>query len=299
MVINRRDFVRLSGVAAVAASLPAGAFSPPRQLPTRPIPGTDERLSVIGLGNSQAFRESDGATSGRLLEIYTEHGGRYVDVSGSSGAFVGRLAQEMGATRQLFFGNYIDPAEESAMRDGVTALITAQGKPGLDLAHTRDLDGFRARHAVYRELQEDGLVRYVGIARTGKQNFEAMEQLIRDGLIDFIQVNYSMLEPEAGESLLPLAMDEGIAVAISRPFLNGNYFSVVSGHDLPAWAAEFDCESWAQFSLKFILSHPAVTCVLTETADLDHALDNLGAGFGELPDESTRKRMQNHMNALR
>lgn len=295
---NRRDFIRLSGVAALAASMPAFAFSPPRQLATRTVPGTDESLSVVGLGNSQAFREGDAETSARLLEIYTDHGGRYVDVSGSSGAFVGQLAREMGATEQLFFGNYVDPGAEAAMRAHVAALKMAQDKPALDLVHTRDLDGFRTHHGVYRELQEDGQVRYLGIARTGKQNFPNMEQLMRDGLVDFIQVNYSMLEPEAGESLLPLALDKGIAVAISRPFINGDYFSVVSGHDLPEWAAEFDCESWAQFSLKFILAHPAVTCVLTETANVGHALDNLGAGFGRLPDETMRKRMRDYMVAL-
>ena len=298
-VTNRRDFIRLSGVAALAASLPATALSPPRRLPTRPIPGTDETLSVIGLGNSQAFRAGDRATSAGLLEIYVEHGGRYVDVGGSSGPFVGQLAGEMGASGQLFLGSYIDPGEESLMRENAAALIAAQGKPALDLVHTRDLDGFRASHGVYRELKEDGLVRFIGIARTGKQNYGAIEQLIRDGLVDFIQVNYSMLEPEAGEGLLPLAMDEGIAVAISRPFMNGNYFSVVEGHNLPSWAAEFDCASWAQFSLKFILANPAVTCVLTETANLDHARDNLGAGFGRLPDESMRQRMQDYLVALR
>lgn len=296
---NRREFIRLSGAAALAASLPVEARSPrPWQLPGRAIPGTDEQLSVVGLGNSQAFRAGNEETSARLLEIYIEHGGRYVDVGGSSGMFVGELGARMGATEQLFFGSYVDPAAESAMRDAVTGLLAAQDKSALDLVHTRDLDGFRARHGVYRELREDGQVRFIGIARTGKQNYDVIEQLIRDGLVDFIQVNYSMLEPEAGDSLLPLAMDAGVAVAISRPFINGNYFSVVEGHELPAWAAEFDCASWAQFSLKYILAHPAVTCVLTETANPKHAIDNLGAGIGRLPDEAMRKRMQNYLLAL-
>ena len=294
---SRRDFMRLAGGAAIVASLPVSAQQPPL-LPQREIPGTNEALSIIGLGNSQAFRNGNAKVAGELLQLYVERGGRYVDVGGSSAGFVGQLGKEMGATEQLFFANYIDPAEASAMRNEVTDLAAAQGKSALDLVHTRDLEGFRLRHDAYREMQEDGLVRFIGIARTGKPNYGAIEQLIRDGLVDFIQVNYSMLEPEAAESLLPLAMEEGIAVAISRPFMNGNYFSVVEGHELPGWAAEFDCESWAQFSLKYILAHPAVTCVLTETANPEHAIDNFGAGFGRLPDAQTRQRMQDHLRAL-
>jgi diketogulonate reductase-like aldo/keto reductase len=294
---SRRDFMRLAGGAAIVASMPVSAQQPPL-LPQREIPGTNEALSIIGLGNSQAFRNGDAKVAGELLQLYVERGGRYVDVGGSSAGFVGQLGKEMGAIEQLFFANYIDPAEASAMRNEVTDLAAAQGKAALDLVHTRDLEGFRLQHDAYREMQEDGLVRFIGVARTGKPNYGSIEQLIRDGLVDFIQVNYSMLEPEAAESLLPLAMEEGIAVAISRPFMNGNYFSVVEGHELPGWAAEFDCESWAQFSLKYILAHPAVTCVLTETANPEHAIDNFGAGFGRLPDAQTRQRMQDHLRAL-
>jgi aryl-alcohol dehydrogenase-like predicted oxidoreductase len=112
-------------------------------------------------------------------------------------------------------------------------------------------------------------------------------------------VNYSPLEREAEDEILPMAMDSGIAVNINRPFINGDYFRLVRGHDLPEWASKFDAESWAQFSLKFILSHPAVNCVLTETADPDHALDNIGGGFGRMPDKETRERIVAHLESLR
>ena len=118
-----------------------------------------------------------------------------------------------------------------------------------------------------------------------------MMALMEAGAVDFVQVNYSMLEPQAADRLLPMARDLGIAVLINRPFINGEYFSVVRGHALPSWAAEIGCDTWAKFSLKYILSHPAVTCVLTETANPSHAADNIGAGFGPMPDEKTRKRM--------
>jgi len=122
--------------------------------------------------------------------------------------------------------------------------------------------------------------------------------MMATGTVDFLQVNYSMLETAADRQVLPMALDKGVAVTINRPFINGDYFSLVRGHELPEWASEFDCHSWAQFALKFILANPAVTCVLTETANPEHALDNIGAGFGRLPDEKTRQRMVQHLASL-
>jgi diketogulonate reductase-like aldo/keto reductase len=122
--------------------------------------------------------------------------------------------------------------------------------------------------------------------------------LMREGVVDFIQINYSMMEPEAADEILPLARDLGIAVVINRPFMNGDYFAMAKGHELPGWAADFDCESWAQFSLKYIVSHPVVNCVLTETSNPEHVVDNLNAGFGILPDENTRKKMREYFLGL-
>jgi diketogulonate reductase-like aldo/keto reductase len=147
-------------------------------------------------------------------------------------------------------------------------------------------------------LKEEGKVRYLGVARSGRQNFDSMVQLIESGLIDFVQVNYSLVEPEAAERVLPAAADRGVAVIINRPFQNGNYFSMVRGKELPEWAADFDCHSWAQFSLKFILAHPAVNCVLTETTDPDHAIDNLGGGFGRLPNDQELAKMREVIRSM-
>jgi diketogulonate reductase-like aldo/keto reductase len=136
------------------------------------------------------------------------------------------------------------------------------------------------------------LTRYVGVARHRESYHQEMMDLMEAGVVDFVQVNYSMLEPEAEKRLLPMAQDKGVAILTNRPFLNGEYFKLVKGHELPAWTQEFDCHSWAQFSLKFIVSNPAVTCVLTETAKPHHAVDNLGGGMGRLPDPETRERMR-------
>ncbi|MGI9270522.1 MAG: aldo/keto reductase [Woeseiaceae bacterium] len=289
-MINRREFLGFSGATALASAIPALALESDKIVP-RLIPGTDEALPIIGLGNSSSFRESDLTAAADLLDIFLEHGGGYVDVGGVSRMSVGTIAQSRDAQDKIFFGNYIDPKGHGAMRSEIANVAAGQGKPALDLVHTRNLNGYRENHDFYLKLKEEGLVRYIGIARSGAQNFDAIGRLVKDGLVDFIQVNYSLVEPEAAERLLPFAADNGVAVNINRPFINGRYFGMIRGMQLPAWAAEFDCNSWAQFSLKFIVANPAVNCVLTETADPAHAIDNLGAGFGSLPDLATQKKM--------
>jgi aryl-alcohol dehydrogenase-like predicted oxidoreductase len=289
-VTNRREFLGYSGAAAFVAAMPVLAADK-EKIPARLIPGTDEYLPVIGLGNSGSFREADLTAAADLLDIFLQHGGGYVDVGGVSRMSVGSIAKSRDASDKFFLGNYVEPKSGAAIRSEVSAVAEGQGKSALDLVQTRNLDGYRQNHNLYRELQDEGLVRYVGIARSGSQSFANIERLIKDGLVDFIQVNYSLAEPQAAERLLPFAADNGVAVNINRPFINGRYFGLVSGHQLPEWAADFDCESWAQFSLKFIVANPAVNSVLTETADPEHAIDNLGAGYGELPDKATQAKM--------
>jgi len=295
---NRREFLKYSGAAALLASAPMRAFSQQRLLPTRAIPGSNESMPIIGLGNSRSFRADDLSPASSLLDIFLEHGGRYVDVGGSSAFSVGKLAQQKNVTDKLFLGTYVDPKDAQIMRQEVLTTAKAQGKSALDLVHTRNLAEYRAQHDKYLSLKEEGKVRYIGIARSGRQNFDSMVQLIESGLVDFVQVNYSLVEPEAAERVLPIAAENGIAIVINRPFQNGNFFSMIRGKELPEWTADFDCHSWAQFSLKFILAHPAVNCVLTETTDPDHAIDNLGAGFGRLPDEQEQARMRDVIRTL-
>jgi diketogulonate reductase-like aldo/keto reductase len=296
-VTNRREFLGYSSAAALAVAIPAFAADKAK-IPARLIPGTNESLPVIGLGNSGSFREADLTVAADLLDIFLEHGGGYVDVGGVSRMSVGSIAKSRKAAEKLFFGNYVEPQAVGAMRNEVATVAAGQGKSALDLVHTRNLSAYRQSHDLYRALQDEGLVRYIGIARSGAGSFGEISRLIEDGLVDIIQVNYSLAEPQAAERLLPLAADKGVAVNINRPFINGRYFDLVRGATLPAWAAEFDCESWAQFALKFIVAHPAVNTVLTETANPKHAIDNLGAGYGALPDLATQKKMRQTIQNL-
>lgn len=289
---NRRDFLRYA--TALAASLPLPAVlraADEPQLPTRPIPGTDDRLPIVGLGNSQAFKDGDLEGTRALFELFHARGGAYVDVIGDARFVAAKVAREVGIQNDLFFGTYVLQKSDEADRIDARKILAAQGKPTLDLVLSLDIAEYTRRADSFRRLKDEGLARYVGVARHRAEFHEPMMALMQAGAVDFVQVNYSMLEPEAGERLLPLAQDLGVAILINRPFVNGDYFRLVKGKPLPEWAAEFDCHSWAQFSLKFILSHPAVNCVLTETANPRHALDNIGGGFGRLPDEATRQRM--------
>lgn len=296
---DRRSFLKFSGASLLAPSFFAAGAESNQTLARRAIHGTSERLAVVGLGNSNAFRRGDRPVAQDLLELYFRHGGNYIDASGSSAAFVGGLAKEMSAQDQAFIANYLSPDQRQTMQQAAAALAKAQGKSALDLVHTRDIQGFAAEQSRYQALKVEGLVRYLGVARIGNTEVhDFIGGLVEAKRVDFIQVNYSILEPGAANRLLPLAQDKGVSVAISRPFINGNYFRLVQDKALPTWATEFDCASWAQFSLKYVLSHPAVTCVLTETANPNHALDNLGAGFGRLPDEAMRQRMATHLRSL-
>lgn len=291
---NRREFIRYTSAAfaALSTQLPATLqAAQSEKLPTRLIPGTDEGLPVIGLGNADVFQSGNLEVSRQLLDIFMSKGGAYVDTSGKGRYLVGGIMREMNAQDELFLGTYVGASSEKAGWEELMSVKDWQGGGALDLVLTRNLRDFGSHPDKFLRWKDEGLTRYVGVARPNKRYYEAMMKFMVAGTVDFVQVNYSILEPEAAETLLPMAQDKGVAVLINRPFLNGKYFSIIKGHELPEWAAEFDCHSWAQFALKFILAHPAVNTVLTETSNPKHVVDNLDGGIGRLPDEKTRQRM--------
>mgnify|MGYP001820856417 CR=1 FL=1 len=296
---SRRKFLKTTAAGAAALTLPAWTDVALAQakLPTRPIPGTDELLPVIGLGNSRVFREGDMAASLGLIRTFHERGGGYIDCMGLSRFVVSEVVKQMNAGRDLFLGTYFMDEEEPVMRENIKRILEITGKSQLDLVHAYPEFAIQ-NWDMFRRWKDEGLTRHIGISRHNKEYYEDMMSLMETDTVDFIQVNYSPLEREAEERILPMAMDKGIAVNINRPFINGDYFSLVRGHELPEWASEFNAVSWAQLSLKFILSHPAVNCVLTETANPDHLLDNIGGGFGAMPDTETRERIFAHLKSL-
>jgi diketogulonate reductase-like aldo/keto reductase len=297
---NRRDFLKKTATITSALALPASwsaGLLAQQLLPRRPIPGTSDSLPVIGLGKSTVFRKNDVPGTTALIKLFHEKGGAYVDCSGDSRFVVARAASSLGIGSDLFLGTYFNGDDERAMRQNIQHLLEITGKKQLDLVQSYP-EFAEPNWNMFRKWKEEGLTKFIGVARHHQSYYDTMMKMMATDTVGFLQVNYSPLETEADKQVLPMALDKGVAVTINRPFINGDFFARVRGHELPAWAAEFDCKSWAQFSLKFILSNPAVTCVLTETANPKHALDNIGAGFGRLPDEKTRLRMVQYLKNL-
>ena len=205
---------------------------------------------------------------------------------------------QFAAHDDLFLGTNISAQNAEADLQAITTAKEIQGKDTLDLLQLQRPADFPAQWPRMQRWREEGHTRYIGIAATGNRFFDLFESLLQQGSPDFIQINYSMMEPESGERILPLARDKGVAVVTNRPFLNGRYFSTVAEVKLPEWAADFDCHSWAQFSLKWILANPIVNCTVTETTKVHHAIDNLSAGLGRLPDEQARARMQEFIRSV-
>lgn len=290
--------MKQTGIATSALTLPWSVVAnAQQQLPRRAIPGTDETLPIVGLGTGGVFFEGDVDASRGLMEILREHGGSYMDCLYGARTVVAQVINELNAPDEFFMGAYVMGETDEESRAAIAQLLELSGKDSLDLCHAWN-EFAVPNWDLMRGWKEDGLARYIGVSRNATTHYEDIIKLMNTGDVDIVQVNYSALETDAENVILPMAMDKGIAVNINRPFLNGDYFSLVSGHDLPEWAADFDCETWAQFSLKYILSHPAVNCVITETSNPDHAIDNIEAGFGRMPDEGQRKQIAAHLKGL-
>ena len=293
-MMNRREFIRDAGAVGAVLSLTnaiADQAVEMARMPTRPIPSSGELLPIVGLGNSQSFRDGNYENSRKLLDILIGHGGSFVDSWSSVQEILGRYMHEHDAKSKLFLANNIGATSAQDSGAAIRYAKETQGKAVLDLLQLPNPGDFDKQWRLTRDAKEQGHARYIGIAISRSRYYDLVESLINSGTADFIQVNYSMLEPESGDRLLPVARDKGVAVVVNRPFINGQYFALVKDRTLPSWAAEFDCQSWAQFSLKYILANLAVNCVLTETSKIKHAIENLSAGFGSLPDEKTRVHM--------
>lgn len=295
---TRREFLvaGLSGAGFLLAR-PRG-LTGQETLPTRAIPGTGEPLPVVGLGSTKAVLKipTEGTEPvASVLRVLVEHGGRVVDTSARPeeiDAQFGRVLNEPDLRDRLFVATKINTPDPET---GIGQMRRTQrlfGRRTLDLVQIESLRGLEAHWPRLREWKESGEARYIGVTVSSDDAHDRLESFMRAESPDFVHLNFSVVETRAEERLLPLAADRGMAVLINRPFLNGSWFGLVAGHELPAWAAEFDCASWAQFSLKYILSHPAVTCVLTETTNPRHMEENLRAAFGRLPDETTRRRIR-------
>ncbi|WP_233582916.1 aldo/keto reductase, partial [Corallococcus sp. CA053C] len=269
----------------------------PRML-TRPIPKSGEALPVIGLGTWQTFdvggAPGERAPLAQVLQKFFAAGGRLIDSSpmyGRSEAVVGDLLKQTGQEQTPFLATKVwtrGKAEGSAQ---IQASLQRMGHGRMDLMQVHNLLDVDTHLHVLRELKAAKKLRYLGVTHYARSAFDDLERHIKTSALDFVQLPYSLAMRDAEARLLPAAKEHGVAVLVMEPFDKGNLFRKMKGRALPAWAADFDCTSWAQFFLKFILGHPAVNCPLPATSDPAHLEDNVKAGLGRLPDEKLRAKM--------
>lgn len=300
--LTRRSFLGMATAATLGHTLPFAAAD--TIMARRRIPGTAEDLPVIGLGTSDEFERmpADGGVELRaVLNTLLEYGGTLVDTApgyGDAERVLGKLTADDNMAERLFLSTKVRSRGRDAGLRSMQESAALLGKSPLDLMMVHSLVDADTQLDNLQRWKEEGRVRFIGITTSQRSGFDRMESLIEKRDLDFIQVNYSPLEPEAAERVIPAARERGVAVMINRAFVNGRYFSLVRGRELPAWVDEFDCESWAQLSLKWILGNPDVTCVLAATSRARHMADNAAAGMGGLPDTAARQRIRRLLQDL-
>lgn len=282
----------LHGVVAAGTSTTTFAASAVQR---RRIPKTGELVPCVGLGTSRTLDVDPAGDLTGLTEVvrrFLDAGGSLIDSSpmyGRAEAVVGRVLQGLGRS-DVFFATKVwtDKGREA----GIAQMGDSErlmGAARIDLMQIHNLVDYKTHLATLREWKAEGRVRYIGA--TEMKRFDEVERIVREDALDFIQIPYSMKERAVEARVLPAAREHGVAVLVMRPFERAGLFERVEGKPLPDWAAEFDCTSWAQFFLKWVLAHPAVTCPIPATSKPEHLDDNMAAGVGRLPDEALRKRM--------
>jgi aryl-alcohol dehydrogenase-like predicted oxidoreductase len=313
MMDRRRCIAMALGAGAALALGPRlTAGSTAAALLARPIPSSGEKIPVVGLGSSATFRSvaerEDVAALRDVLAALVAGGATVFDTApsyGASEAVAGRLARELGITGRLFWatkvnvaprgGETVDPA---AARAQVEQSFRRFGVGTMDLIQVHNLGDVPVQLGILKELKAAKRVRYIGVTSTSKGQYGELARVMRQEPLDFIGVDYAVDNRSVEETILPLAVERGIAVMVYLPFGRTRLFQRVGDRPLPAWAADFDAASWAQFFIKYVLGHPAVTVVTPATSQARHMSDNLGGGAGRVPDTATRRRMAAFIDAL-
>jgi diketogulonate reductase-like aldo/keto reductase len=264
----------------------------------RRIPSSGESLPVIGLGTWQAFDIGSTPAERQPLEevlaLFAKLGGRVVDSSpmyGRAEQVFGEIATKLDLHESLFLATKVWTTGKQQGIDSMEKSLAKLQVKRIDLMQVHNLVDAHTHLATLRDWKQQGRTRYLGITHYVSSAYSEVAKLLRSKQLDFVQINYSLLEREAEEQILPLARDRRVAIIVNRPFGGGDLFARVRQKPLPEWAAEFDCHSWAQFLLKWIIGHPAVTCAIPATSNVRHLEDNMQSGVGRLPDAKLRQRM--------
>ncbi len=309
ITLTRREAAQLIGGAAAAVSLwpisarPASTATSAQLL--RAIPSTGEKIPALGLGTSRTFDVGHSPNErGPLREVlrrFVELGGKVVDTSpmyGRAEEVIGDLTSDLKVRDSLFLASKVWTTGKKEGIESIERTAALLQTKRLDLMQVHNLIDLDVQLATLRAWKEEGRIRHIGITHYVESSFPAVEKILQREKLDFLQINYSIAERGAEKRILPLAREKGVAVLVNRPFARGNLFSRLRAQPLPEWTAEFDCKSWAQFLLKWILANTAVTCAIPATSKAGHLEDNMGAGTGRLPDEKMRQRMVQAISSL-
>jgi diketogulonate reductase-like aldo/keto reductase len=313
---TRREALRVGAGVLATASFAPGLAAPDRTEPVvrasvgreiirKPIPRSGEEIPVIGLGTWQTFMVEDSeeelAPLREVLRSFVELGGRVIDSSpmyDPAERVTGDLASDLGVIDDLWVATKVWTEGEAEGRAQMERSMSELRRSSIELMQVHNLVDVQVHLDTIQAWKEQNRFRYIGITNTSLQRYPAVEALLADHRLDFLQTNYSLGERQSAERLLPAAIERGVAVIAARPFAGGGLFPLVRNQPLPEWSAEFDITTWSQFFLKYIVSHPAVTCAIPATSNPDHLRQNMGAGVGRLPDEATRRRMEQLIDSL-
>jgi aryl-alcohol dehydrogenase-like predicted oxidoreductase len=306
--------LELSALAGAACTVPASLLNALESgdIIKRAIPSSGEKLPIVGLGSSATFRtvaqSEDVSALQSVLQTLVDNGGSVFDTApgyGASEEVAGQIVQDLGLQEKVFWATKVNVAPRgggSADPDAARAQIERSfryiGKDPIDLIQVHNLGDVPAQTAILKELKEVGRVRYIGVTSTSTRQYPDLANAMRNERLDFIGVDYAVDSRESAESILPLAQELGIAVLAYVPFGRTRLWARVRGLEVPGWAEEFGADTWGKFFIKYVAAHPAVTCVTPATSKPNNMLDNIGAAFGELPDEATRRRMAEYVDAL-
>jgi diketogulonate reductase-like aldo/keto reductase len=297
LTMNRREALAMLSAMGVAGLAPSHALAQ-QQMPLRTVPSTGEMLPVVGLGSSKVVSQiADNGTEpvAAVLRALVANGGAVVDSwprNPANDTGFGEVINLPGLRDSLFVTTKIDQVGKEA---GIAQFRQTQElyqRETIDLVQIFSLTDLETQWPNLKDWKDEGSARYIGVTVSNYERYDQLIEFLGRETPDFVQMNYSITERRAEERLLPMAADMGLAVLLNRPFMNGAYFGRLEGRPFPEWAAEFDCTSWAQFSLKYILAHPTITTVFTETSNPAHMEENAQASYGRMPDAAARARMR-------
>ena len=313
-MLTRRDYLKYSAMAGAACAVPTSVLAAIESgsIIKRAIPKSGEEIPVVGLGSSATFRtvaQSEDVTA--LQEVLTtlvENGGSVFDTApgyGASEEVAGRIVKDLGMQDKVFWATKVNvagrgggAADPEAARAQIARSFEYVGKDPIDLIQVHNLGDVPTQMGILRELKAEGRVRYIGVTSTSENRYSDLARVMREEPVDFIGVDYAVDNLVSAETILPLAQELGIAVLGYIPFGRTRLWARVRGREVPEWAAEFGADTWGKFFLKFVIAHPAITCVTPATSKAANMLDNIGAAFGELPDAALQKRMIEYVDAL-